>query len=735
MKDQTYVSPEIVPCEQELIQLIPTIQSHGCIIGVCKDELTIKYGSENLYSFFKIKNVIGEHISKIDQAINDPLFEKFISVQLRANQFLPQSPYKITILNKQYNLLCYELESLIVLELEPSADTIESLKTKELLGETMVKLSMNVSSLTLLLQQVSDQLKEMLGFDRVMVYKFWEDWHGEIIAESKESFLEPFLGLHYPASDIPKQARQLYEKNVTRLIADVDSVPNSILALDDKPLDLTMSQLRSVSPIHIEYLKNMGVKASYSISILRKGKLWGLIACHNNTPKFIDFERRKSTEIISNYLSNIIEITSTQKTNLQFKKSNEILEALDAQMREDWDIIKGLFSHTKNLGDLIGCPGSALSFNGEIHTIGKTPSLSQIKEILTWLKKNKGDEFVTTNLSSFITSAHNYTKEASGLFALCISKELNEYLLFFKPEQIENIHWAGKHQKGAPKEYDGTIRYSPRKSFEKFSRQVLQTSESWHDWELASARALKNKIINIIQIRTNEIRRLNEKLSEAYNELDAFSYTLSHDLKTPLHTIGAYMDLLEEEKGADLKENFMFSKMRKNTQLMGDMIKSVLEYSKLGRDELVTSKVKILNVVERIVDQINMNRKFSNFILDIPSEISVDGNATMIYQVLLNIIDNAVKYSFSSSVAEVRIIADRVDNSVKIRVSDNGIGMEEKYFSSIFNLFSRIPTNNNIEGSGVGLAISKKIMDKHNGYIDVSSEKGKGSIFTLVFKS
>jgi light-regulated signal transduction histidine kinase (bacteriophytochrome) len=164
--------------------------------------------------------------------------------------------------------------------------------------------------LTALAQEAARQLKILNGFDRVMVYRFHPDGSGEVIAEVAASGLEPFLGLHYPASDIPKQARILYQRNWPRIISDIDAKPallTSTAAHSAALLDLSMSVLRSVSPIHVEYLRNMGVAASMSVSILRDGKLWGLFACHHYSPRHVSFERRTAAELFGQMFSWILE--------------------------------------------------------------------------------------------------------------------------------------------------------------------------------------------------------------------------------------------------------------------------------------------------------------------------------------------------------------------------------------------------------------------------------------------
>ncbi len=203
------------------------------------------------------------------------------------------------------------------------------------------------------MQNAAEQVKEIIHYDRVMIYKFWEDEHGEVIAEAKNEDLEPFLGLHYPATDIPKQARALYKLNLTRIIADVHHPASPVTAMSDIaaafPLDLTFSTLRAVSPIHIQYLKNMGVAASFSVSLIAHGELWGLIACHNYTPRFIDYKEREGARLIGQILSAQLEFRDEEENKEYHKQYQQAADDIIRQMTKDWDVLNAITMHPQLL--------------------------------------------------------------------------------------------------------------------------------------------------------------------------------------------------------------------------------------------------------------------------------------------------------------------------------------------------------------------------------------------------
>ena len=292
-------------CDREPIHILGQIQSYGYLLAIHPDSYTIVHASENIADLIGLPytQVLGQPLERVVAQTDIPA-ARLLSM-LKADDpngsWETLNPYLMTVNGQAMHLIIHQHAGLIVLEWEPAIDTHNADSSHTLLNQRLITESLTEvqasQTLTELLQNTARRVKVITGFDRVMVYRFGADWHGQVIAEEKEAHLEPFLGLHYPASDIPKQARELYKVNLVRLIADVDSTPSRILSQpdwsDDKPLDLTHSVLRAVSPIHIEYLKNMGVKASMSISLIYQDELWGLISCHNTTPRFVDYPARQ----------------------------------------------------------------------------------------------------------------------------------------------------------------------------------------------------------------------------------------------------------------------------------------------------------------------------------------------------------------------------------------------------------------------------------------------------------
>lgn len=736
--EQTYVAPEdIVSCEDEKIHLIGSIQPHGYLFVINTDNRQVTYASENCHELFNGFDPLGKSVEEVSKRFNSSEGKNVLLDYFNLNTVGERSAntYKLLVNDRKHVILSHFVNDRFVIEIEPSESEDVSMKTQSILGEIMIKMSPQNHSLNELLQMVADEVKALLGYDRVMIYKFWEDWHGEVVAEAKNDDLQPFLGLHYPATDIPAQARELYKKKITRLLVDVQADQESLRSVESDALDLSDASLRSISPIHIEYLTNMGVAATFTISLMYRGELWGLIACHHSQSRFIDFEKRKACEVISHYLFNLLELKQTSDTNSKSIELEKTLKDLDQQVRDDWHLENGLFNHPTTFLDICDCTGGALSQADKILTIGNTPDEQQIRKIIDWLTSNKFNNkvFHTSNLAGFMPQASEFQEVASGLMAVTLSREFNEYILWFKPEQIYQVNWAGKDDKGLKRDEDGKYRLSPRKSFEKWTEEVRGTSHAWGEMEVNAASELKDNLNSFLRLKSNEITRLNEKLKFAYQDLDAFSYTLSHDLKTPLNTIQGYLELFLEENEIDQKDPLL-DKVFKNTQLMSEMISNILSYSKLGRDEIVKERVEILPVLKEIKSQMEATHSFENINLqNIPPDLAVFGDKTMIYQVFLNLIENGVKYRRNSDEAFIRINYAIDNEFMRIDIKDNGIGISAKDIDKIFNLFQRVNVKKNIEGSGAGLAIVKKIIENHGGMIKVESQYEKGSTFSVYF--
>ncbi|MGN7204881.1 ATP-binding protein [Pedobacter sp. SAFR-022] len=733
--------PTLENCSREPIHIPGKVQDHGFLIAI-DGTFRITYCSENVVNFFGIPAtaLLNQPAGVLDSYLRRTEPPNFIIQLIKLAQsdkgFEPFNPYPLTIGGLPFNLIISRSEQFYLLEFEPEISDLKA-ELQRIVGRSLSEMLSDIQPSSILNKSVS-KIKEVIGYDRVMIYKFHADGHGEVVAEVKNDNLEPFLGLHYPATDIPKQARELYKKNLTRLISNVYTTPSAIvtmLEMDKAPLDLTNSALRAVSPIHIQYLKNMGVASSFSISLVHEDELWGLIACHNYTPRFINYKERDAAKLIGQVLSSALSFRILEQDEQNAARFKVATDVLTRQLIRENNILDALFKYECTLLDAVDATGVAMFFDNELHTKGNVPELAFLNNLIDWLDENmEPDIYATQKLSEIYPDAIQYKEIGSGMLACRLSRELGEYMIWFRPEVITTVNWAGNPDKAVEFTGNDLMDISPRKSFEIWSDEVHLTAVPWLNEELQSALQLKEEIRFAISRKATELRVLNEKLKEAYDELDAFSYTISHDLKNPLSSIKSYSQILLRNFTLEPKAQHMVSRILTGAEKMQSMIQDVLSYSKAGQGQSEYKLVNMENLLNELKQELLISYNDTDVEININGVEDIYGEETMVMQVFSNLIGNAVKYSKQASNPVVNINAKDYGNEVEYAIQDNGIGIDPAEQDKIFELFTRANDVSAFEGTGVGLSIVKKIMAKHQGKVWVDSEINKGSTFFVRFK-
>ena len=736
---------DVTNCDREPIHIPGKIQNHGFLVAVDKSNGTIGYASDNLKqkTGLHTEHILGQSFEWFLQKSRITLTSFSPAEILSFNRFTnfeAINPVLAEVHGVPHHLIFHAAGNDVLLaEFEPGDSAAES-DLHRLIGVSVSRI-LEGKTAAETLENTACQVREIIQFDRVMIYKFWDDGHGEVIAENKREDLEPFFGLHYPATDIPRQARDLYLTNLTRLLSDVSADTSSLLAQAKAsgeapaPLDLTHSTLRAVSPVHIQYLKNMGVAASFSASLVIKGKLWGLIACHNETPKFIDYRAREAAKLLGRILSSSVERRSdeeAEKATSAFRQSTEVFAK---QLYQDQNIAETFAKNKTLVWQATHATGSAVIFENKICMVGQTPADEQIKGIVNWLKKNVTSPiFYTENLSQHYAAAQPFASVASGLLACELSKEMNEYILWFKPELVTMVSWAGNPNKPMETEENGTVTLTPRHSFDVWKEQVKNTSAAWLEGEVSSAQKLREEVIYSINQKANQIRLLNDKLKEAYDELDTFSFTISHDLKTPITSIRNYTEIiLEENEKLDNDTILMLKRILKGTDKMSLLIKEVLSYSRISREEMRYEETDMNQMVHDIVTELKSVYNKKNTLVSVGNLPRLLADKTMMMQVFTNVIGNAIKYSQQAAAPHIAIDGSVNGNNLLYKISDNGIRIDMSFGNQIFEIFKRLNNVAQFEGSGVGLSIVKRIMEKHGARVWYESEVNVGTTFYLFF--
>lgn len=735
----TKFSVDLTNCDKEPIHIPGKIQSHGFLLAVDKNSSTITYLSENTGDFLKepARSLLNKPLSEINHFIKqqDSAFniEDLLKLGIIRKSFDAISPHPLEINGLPFYLIISSSKNDWLLEFEPVTLQFDIQSSIGRSASSMLQ-GKNISAL---LKGAAKEVKRLINYDRIMVYKFLEDGHGEVVAEEKEETLESFFGLHYPASDIPKQARELYKLNLTRLIADVNVADSPIVTFkENEALDLTNGGLRAVSPIHIQYLKNMGVHSSFSISLISHGELWGLIACHNYSPKFIDYKAREGAKLIGQILSSALEYRQEEEDAKIIEQFKSTANTLSEHLTRDKYLIEAITTHKRTILDATKASGVAVIFENELKTIGNVPLEEDIRELAEWLKTaNDESIYYTHRLSEIYSPAKKYKSIASGILSSLINKELGEMIIWFKPEMITDVNWAGNPDKSVVESENDLMSLSPRKSFEIWSEVVNNTSEKWMAEEVASVLRIREIIIADINKKANEIRALNEKLQAAYEELDTFSYTISHDLRTPLTSIKTYTELMLKNKSIDEGGKKMLSRILVGADKMNLLIKEILNLARVGRSEIHFETVNMESLLKDIKNEVWSAYKADQSVLILGQLPNIKGDKTMITQVFTNLIGNAVKYSAVVEQPKIEVSAYIDGGEIIYSVKDNGIGIDNRYYDRVFELFKRMDNVKEIEGSGVGLAIVKRVVEKHHGRVWFESKLNVGSTFFVAFKN
>lgn len=524
MNRQITISPveevDLTNCDREPIHISGHIQPHGVLIAVREPELEILQISENTEELLGVeaKSAIGQNLSLFLEEVQ---LEKLKACLLNEN-LKTVNPIKLSLQqggkNLQFDCILHRWERVLILELElaKSTENLSVFSFYHSVRSTVTQIQ-SAKNLNDLCQMTVAEIRKVTGFDRVMIYQFNEEGNGAVVAEDKAENLSPFLGLNYPSSDIPKQARKLYLLNWLRLVPDINYKPVPIVSpnnpVTNQSLDLSFSVLRSVSPIHIEYLQNMGVGASMSISLIKNEKLWGLIACHHYTPKYINFEVRAACEFIGQVMS----------LELQSKEGNEDydyklhLKSIQTQIFEDIstsdNLSEVLVKCQHNLLEAVNASGAAIIFGGKCYRVGETPGGEALKSLTEWVQNNLQKEiFHTDSFTQLYPEAEEFKDTASGCLAIEISSIQKSYFLWFRPEVIKTVNWAGNPQKIVEIDEDGSERLSPRKSFELWKENVKCKSLPWKQCEIDAALELKKAMINIVLRQAEKLAILNTAL-------------------------------------------------------------------------------------------------------------------------------------------------------------------------------------------------------------------------------
>lgn len=505
---------DLTNCERERIHLAGSIQPHGVLLRLRAADLVVSAASGNTGAVLGLDApaLLGRPLAASAPALAGAVTAAAAELSAAGEEPVPlqataDGAERADGTGRAWEGALHRVPAGdLVLEVEPvpapGVPTVEHDRETlmRLVGVTVERLG-QAASLGVLADATVQCVRDLIGHDRVMVYKFDADGHGQVIAEARDPRLESLLGHHYPSTDIPQRARELYMRNRVRVLVDVHYEPAPLLDTDGQPLgeglDLSMSYLRSMSPLHLQYLKNMGVTATLVVSLVRDGRLWGLIAAHHYAPRNVRHALRAACdligEVVSTRIAAIENYTHAQVAVLVRRLEQRLVEATSTE--GDWRL--ALFRHPRHLLQPLEASGGALFAEGEVLTAGETPSTPELRALLDWVGAQATDRvFATSSIGKANPALAALTPTASGVLAVRLSSAQPEWLMWFRKEQLHTVTWAGNPTK--PMVDDDPLQLSPRRSFAAWSELVRGTAVPWTPADLALGRAFGQSLVDII---------------------------------------------------------------------------------------------------------------------------------------------------------------------------------------------------------------------------------------------
>lgn len=535
------LSPEIeidlTNCDREPIHLLGRVQAYGCLLGISHDWM-VTHASVNTKDLIGLEaeDLVGERFVEAfgEETLQD-IRARLQTLQRDRTSSVRIFRYDLFRDERRFDISLHVVDRTILLEFEPRSDA----KPREdvsiaysLMGRVREK-----DTVEGMCEVATRGLRTFSGFDRVMVYRFEEDGSGSVIAESHSGGGDSYLGLRYPASDIPRQARELYVRNPLRIIADVNGKTYPIhpeRGPTGRPLDLSMAVTRAVSPIHIEYLRNMGVGASLSVSITRNGQLWGMFACHHSEPIDLDFERRSAIELFGMLFTYELAQLEQEMELAEVARARVLHDDLMAQATSGVDLIDNFDTIAERIGEVVACDGIAIFSNNEYKLQGKGLSKDEFLPLARFLNTTTaGTIFHTSRLATVLPSAEDYRQRVSGVLALPISRIPRDYILLYRREVTQTVTWAGNPEKPVESGPNG-VRLTPRKSFEAWKQTVHGASEPWKPQEVRAAEALRITLLEVVLKLSDEANAAQRRAQEQQELLIA---ELNHRVRNILNLI------------------------------------------------------------------------------------------------------------------------------------------------------------------------------------------------------
>ncbi|MGZ0706206.1 ATP-binding protein [Pseudomonas sp. L5B5] len=722
-------------CANEPIRSPGAIQPHGVLLTLSEPHLHIRQISANVEPLL---GLAAERV--IDQPLESLLGAEHaqrIGQLLQLERLIDAPPLYLELNGARFEVLLHRHQDVLILELERQLEQHSSPELKqrtENLGRLLRRLQTAKSLQELYAISVSE-IQAMTGYDRVLIYRFEEEGHGQVIAEATRPSMEVFNGLFFPASDIPQQARELYRSNWLRIIPDADYQPvplvPSLRPDNGQALDLSFATLRSVSPIHCQYMKNMGVLSSMSISLLKDDQLWGLISCGNRQPLHVPHELRIACQTIGQVLSLQISAMEALDVSRQREEKLATLASLNQVMATaSGSVFEGLAQVPGQLLELTGAGGVAIIEDRALHCFGNCPPEAEIRALHHWLQASGQPVFASHHLASVYPPAASYQQVASGVLAMSLPKPVDNGVLWFRPEVKENINWSGNPQKPLDLEKSATgLRLRPRTSFEIWKVEMAGISSKWSHGDRFAANDLRRSAVE------HDLARQVVREQQAVRARDELVAVVSHDLRNPMTVISMLCGMMQKAFSSDgphtsRRISSAIDTMQQAASRMNNLLEDLLDTSKIeaGRYHIAPQPLDVSQIFEEaysLLAPLALDKAI-DISFHAEPDLKISADPERLFQVLSNLVGNAIK--FTPKQGKVGVVAMSDGEQIVFSVRDSGEGIPAEQLPFIFDRYWTMKEGNP-NGTGLGLYITQGIVQAHGGTIQAHSEVGKGSEF------
>lgn len=753
-------------CDDEPVHAPGCIQAHGLLLALRIDDLVVTQVSENCerWTALRLDQVLGSPLAHVIGPTSAERIRELVRTEVldqnpchALTTKLPGSPADAAAMD----ITIHTADGVLLLEMEPSG------RAPPVVGQdgdyfSMVRKTIgrlkSTRSLAEFCDVVAREARSITGLDRAMVYHFHADDSGEVMADARRDDLPSWLGLRYPAADIPRPAREIFKKIGVRPLPDAQGELCEMVPLlnpdTQRPLQMTHCALRGASVMYTEYLQNMGVAATLTMPILRDGALWGLIACHHYTTKALPYPLRSAAEFLAQIAS--LEIAQAElREHLQYRIDLDAVH-LSVLSRAAADGQLSLMNAASpSLLDGIQADGIAIFQQARWRTAGLVPDELQLAALAAWLRKRIDDipdalqTYATDALGAVYAPAANFAERASGVLVTAVSRHPDSPLiLWFRGEQVQTFNWAGNpHAKPTVVGPLGP-RLTPRRSFDLWQEQVRGRSTPWRKVEVEAAQRLRRMVMDLVVVRAEQLAVANAELASSNAELDAFAYVAGHDLKEPLRGINKYAHgLLEDTKAGRVPDPERVEWLLRMTVRMDTLLNALLHFSRVGRLSLDCADIELGPVLVEAMDMLGARLAESKVVVRLPRPLPVAHcDRIRVREVFSNLISNAAKYTDKAQPwVEIGYIGGKDDAATTARpnsmpagargatvfyVRDNGIGIEARHKDRVFAIFKRLHPHDAFGGgSGAGLTIARKMVQQHGGQIWFESQPGEGTTF------